>query len=454
MAAPIRLKDALRADLRSRIAIVGSGGKTTLLFRLAREFAGPVIVTTSTHLSQQQAALADHHFIIRSEGELKNIFADPQGIRQVTLLTGEPGKENWLDGLSPQWLEWIADEAGRRKLPVLIEADGSRCLPLKAPASHEPAIPPWVNQVVVVAGLNGLGQPLDAAHVHRPQLFAALSRLPEGERVSPQALQRVLLDVQGGLKNIPPGARKTVLLNQADSSELQAVGGKLAKGLLAGYAEAIVAMLHDPLHPVKAVYTRVAGIILVAGKSSRMGRTTPKVLLEWQGEPFVRKIARTALEAGLDPVVVVTGANADQVQRALEGLPVSIAHNPAWEDGQSGSLQAGLGCLPEDCGGAIFLLGDQPQVTVNVLTALVEAHRSTLSPILAPLVEERRANPVLFDRVTFSRLLELKGDTGGRALFSQYRVDWLPWHDSLLLLDVDTPEDYQRLIEAADERRV
>jgi probable selenium-dependent hydroxylase accessory protein YqeC len=446
---PIRLTNVLRADIHSRIAIVGSGGKTTLLFRLAREFDSPVIVTTSTHLSQQQAALADRHFIVHSEADIKDIFADPQGIKQIILLTGEPGKENWLDGLSPQELALIAQEADRRELPVLIEADGSRCLPLKAPASHEPAIPPWVNQVVVVAGLSGLGQPLDAAHVHRPQFFASLSQLAEGENVSPEALQRVLLAAQGGLKNIPQSARKTVLLNQADSSELQAVGGKLAQGLLTGYDAAVVARLHDVQNPIKAVYSRVAGIILAAGKSSRMGGPVSKVLMEWQGEPFVRKIARTALEAGLDPVVAVTGANPDQVNHALAGLPVILAHNPAWEAGQSASLQAGLHCVPESCGGAIFLLGDQPQVTVSVLTALVEAHRGSLSPIIVPLVEDRRANPVLFDRIAFSRLLELTGDTGGRALFSQYPVHWLPWYDSLLLLDVDTPQDYQRLIQAA-----
>ncbi|MBW7918094.1 MAG: nucleotidyltransferase family protein, partial [Anaerolineales bacterium] len=59
--------------------------------------------------------------------------------------------------------------------------------------------------------------------------------------------------------------------------------------------------------------------------------------------------------------------------------------------------------------------------------------------------EERRANPVLFDRVTFADLLQLKGDVGGRAIFHKYKVDYLPWHDETLLLDVDTPEDYERL---------
>jgi molybdenum cofactor cytidylyltransferase len=98
-------------------------------------------------------------------------------------------------------------------------------------------------------------------------------------------------------------------------------------------------------------------------------------------------------------------------------------------------------------GACIFLLVDQPQITASVLRALVEKHAAELQPVLAPMVQDQRANPVLFDRVTFKDLLELKGDVGGRGIFHKHRVEYLPWHDDRLLLDVDTPEMYQRLIE-------
>ena len=92
------------------------------------------------------------------------------------------------------------------------------------------------------------------------------------------------------------------------------------------------------------------------------------------------------------------------------------------------------------------MLSDQPQLTTTVLQALVESHAAQLQSILAPMVQDQRANPVLFDRVTFDDLLALTGDTGGRGIFHKYRVEYLPWHDDRLLLDVDTPEMYQRLI--------
>jgi molybdenum cofactor cytidylyltransferase len=97
-------------------------------------------------------------------------------------------------------------------------------------------------------------------------------------------------------------------------------------------------------------------------------------------------------------------------------------------------------------GGAIFLLADQPQVTPQIIRALVERHAQNMSAIVAPLAGDRRANPVLFDRETFQDLLGLSGDVGGRALFTKYAVDYVPWHDESLLLDVDTEDDYRKLL--------
>ncbi len=104
-------------------------------------------------------------------------------------------------------------------------------------------------------------------------------------------------------------------------------------------------------------------------------------------------------------------------------------------------------------GGAIFLLADQPQTPPTLIRSLVEMHARTLAPIIAPLVNGQRGNPVLFDRATFSDLLSLTGDVGGRSLFSRYPVEWLPWHDEGVLLDVDTEEDYSRLVGKGDVKR-
>ena len=230
-----------------------------------------------------------------------------------------------------------------------------------------------------------------------------------------------------------------------------AAGGRIARDLINVYDTVVIASLQDELLPVKALYAPTAAIILAAGKSNRfIGKQ--KVLLDWFGEPFVRKIARTALRAHLDPVVVVAGSEFHAIKQALDGLPVVILENKDWETGQSTSIKTGVRHLSDTVRSVIFLLADQPQVTETMLTALVEEHRQTASPIIAPLVEDRRTNPVLFDRATFGHLLELQGDTGGRAVFSKYRVDYLTWLDRLMIFDVDTQEDYLRLLTAYGAR--
>jgi len=450
----INLTRALRLNRALRLAFVGAGGKTSALFRLARELDPPVIVTTTTHLGEDQAALADLHLILEKPEDLERL---PNPLPdQVILVSGPPVLESRLGGLSFELFSGLAARvqaygSGRNEIPLLVEADGSRMRPLKAPAAHEPALPAEVDQVVVVAGLAGLGKPLTGKWVHRPERFADQGGIEPGAEITVEALARLLAHPQGGLKNIPPAARRVLLLNGAGTPALQAGAARLAHLLRETYDAVLVANIPlvtepNPGEPeVAAVYERTAGVILAAGAARRYGQA--KLLLPWRGEPLVRHSARTALQAGLSPVVVVAGAELEGVRQALEGLAVQVVHNPDWEAGQSTSVRAGLRALPEACGGAVFLLADQPQIPASLIQALVETHTTTLTPLVAPMVDGKRGNPVLFDRELFPELLSLSGDTGGRALFSRYPVVWIPWHDAAPLLDVDTPEDYRRLLE-------
>ena len=438
----LTLLHALRASNSSSIAFTGSGGKTTAMFQLARELStkSPVVVTASAHLGAWQVSLADKHVVINSVITLPDLEDELQGI---TLFTGELEGERTRP-LGPETLNALNEFCKQRGIPLLIEADGSRQKPLKAWAEHEPPIPSFVRQVVYVVGLSGIGKPLNDEIVHRPEIFSKLSGLHADEVITPEGLTRVAKHSDGGRKNIPSHARKTVLLNQANTPELQAVAQNMMRSLLQDFNSVVICSLEKG--EVFAVHEPVAGIILAAGESRRLGK--PKQLLDWRGQPFVRAVTRTALEAGLDPVIVVTGANRENVEAAIEDLTAKVMANKDWPEGQGSSIKKGVQVLnfENPVGAAIFLLVDQPQVTASILRALIEKHAEGLYPVVAPIVIDRRANPVLFDRVTFPDLLELEGDVGERAILHKHNVEYLPWHDDRLLLDVDTPEQYQRLI--------
>jgi len=242
-----------------------------------------------------------------------------------------------------------------------------------------------------------------------------------------------------------------LILQTCDTPEIQSVAHTMVDHLLPYFPSIIIASLENKV--IHAVHEPIAGIILAAGEASRFGK--PKQLLDWKGEPFVRVVARSALRAGLSPVIVVTGAHNQQVEEAVKDLDVKVIKNEDWKTGQGSSIREGVLSLTpapmgDGVGGAIFLLADQPQVGTSIIHALKEKHAEGLYPIVAPMVLDRRANPVLFDREAFSDLTQIEGDTGGRAIFHKYRVEYLPWHDDGLLLDVDTPEQYQRLISNED----
>lgn len=440
----MKLRDAFRLSPTPRLALIGSGGKTSAMFQLADEWDGPVLLTTTTHLSVEQARRATRHWVLEDPRELVERETD---LLQPgsTLITSAAGEDGRTPGASAEILSALRDIADAYGLPLLIEADGSRMLPLKAPAEHEPVVPDWVDTVVVVAGLSALGHPLSSEWVHRPDRFAALAEAPADSQITAGMIARVLGSSQGGLKGIPAEARRIALLNQTETPEQAAVAAEIADLLLEQYQAVVSAALRQGR--VDAVYERACAVILAAGQSERFG--APKVLLEWRGKPLVRRSAETALEAGLE-TVVVTGEHDREIRTVLEGLPVEIVANPQWAEGQSTSLHAGLASAGP-VGAIIFLLADQPFASSDLLRGLLDIHRRTLAPVVAPRVNGRRTNPVLFDRVTFTDLQNVRGDQGGRAVLEHWPVTYVDLDDERLLLDIDTPEDYRRLLDAEEE---
>src|SRR5512137_2464873 len=137
----------------------------------------------------------------------------------------------------------------------------------------------------------------------------------------------------------------------------------------------------------------IAGILLAAGSATRMGRN--KLLLELAGEPLARRAARRALEAGLAPLLVVLGHEAELVREALSGLPCRFVQNQDWSQGQSTSLSAGAAAVPPDAEAAVVLLADMPFVDGTAIRAVVARWRETGAPLVACRYGDVPAPPTL-----------------------------------------------------------
>jgi molybdenum cofactor cytidylyltransferase len=199
--------------------------------------------------------------------------------------------------------------------------------------------------------------------------------------------------------------------------------------------------------PVKGDGRRIAAIILAAGRSTRMGGPN-KLLAEIGGRPLVRIAAEEALASRVQPVIVVTGHQREQVEAALEGLKVQRVHNPDFADGLSTSLKAGLAAVPDEVDGAIVCLGDMPQVNaalIDRLAAAFDPERGAL--IVVPSSDGKRGNPVVWSRRFFHELATLEGDVGARHLIARYpeAMTEVQVSGSAALVDVDTPEALTRL---------
>ncbi|QXE91311.1 molybdenum cofactor cytidylyltransferase [Geomonas subterranea] len=192
---------------------------------------------------------------------------------------------------------------------------------------------------------------------------------------------------------------------------------------------------------------RVAGIILAAGEGSRMGTT--KQLLPFRGKSILEWVVESALASALHRVVVVVGHQAERIIPLIEGRGVEVALNTEYRRGQSSSLNCGLRSLGPETDAALFLLGDQPLITPALIDTLIRAYRCSQHPIVMPVFEGRRGNPVLFDRETFPGMEGLAADCGAKPLFEKYRERLLkvPVEDASIHFDVDTAADYRRLLE-------
>ena len=449
----MQLSHALRIHPKEVVVLVGGGGKTTLMFRLADELAASgrrVVTTMTTRIFVGQMNRAPARLVTEDEATLMAELPRALETHRHVIVAGEViVEQDKVQGVPPELLDRIAAHPAVDAL--IVEADGSRRLPLKAPAPHEPVIPTRATVVIPLVGLDVLGQPLDAEHVHRPQLVAELTGAALGDPVTPAMIAAVLAHPQGGAKDLPPSARVIPFLNKAEDEASLAAAREIARLLLQQpRIDSVLIGATQGDDPVREVWGRVGAVVLAAGEAKRFGAL--KQVLPWRGIPLVAHVADQALRCpDIDRVAVTIGAGAELVQAAIAGRDLSIITVPEWEQGQSRSVKAGLNALaprsplPAPHSALLFLLADQPGVSPELLSALIQRHRETLAPIVAPRHAGQRGNPVLFDQATFPEFDQLEGDIGARPIIQAHReeIAWVDWPTPEILEDIDVAADYK-----------
>jgi molybdenum cofactor cytidylyltransferase len=199
------------------VALVGGGGKSTAMFRLAREMVakgGHAITTTTTRIFGAQIALSPAH-VPAADATRERVAAALATHGQVLITGPTEAASGKAEGVSLDLFRrlrtWFPDAC------LLNEADGSRMRPFKAPAGHEPVIPVQTTLVIAVVGADVFGDTLDDDHVHRPELISVLSGAPIGTPITPEIVARVLAHPEGGRKGVPTGARVVVMINKVES---------------------------------------------------------------------------------------------------------------------------------------------------------------------------------------------------------------------------------------------
>lgn len=449
----MRITDALEVRPGDVVALVGAGGKTSTMFRLADELVQQgwrVVTTTTTRVAQDELSFAPQQVGFGHGMYLPKSLPEQLSLHRHVFVFTKTEPDHKVRGVRPAWLDENLAQAPFLDV-VIVEADGSRRLPMKAPLPHEPVIPSSASIVVPVISMEALGQPLDEAHIYGAEIVHRLTGHPLGEAVTSKTIAAVLIHPQLGVKGIPPGARIAPLLNRVTAETLSAAREVASYSLTDLNINRVLLGCVHSRDPVLETRRRIGAIILAAGESRRMGQ--PKMLLPWKGTSIIRRVCEQVIEAGVYEAVVVVGRWRDAIQMEVDDLPVRVIVNPDYEQGEMlSSLQAGIRAIWHTSDACMVVLGDQPAIQSTIARQLVECYFQGRGMIVAPSYQQRRGHPLIIDRIFWQSILDLPPGAVPRDLIraNEDQIYHLVVESDSVLRDIDTPDEYRRYLDESE----
>ncbi len=405
------------------IAVVGGGGKTSLIFELTRQLmmqGKRVIVGTSTHMAYE----AGRPFALWEDERRIQEHLRQYGYCVVGVWALERQKITCPP--SPDW-----SRLGALCDVLLVEADGAKRMALKVPADYEPVIPKEAELVIGVAGLDTLGKSIEEC-CHRPQLVAELLKKQPDHLVQWEDIAEICCHTLGMRKAVQDRAFK-ILLNKADTRERREAG------------ERIRSRIYQKLSGQKGLEVEVTSlqrrklsvVLLAAGNSRRFGEKN-KLLYEVNGVSLFERTIETIASLGCGSVTVVT--QYEEVEKIARRYKAKALYNPHPSEGIASSIRIGIGANDQaECW--MLCVCDQPYMTRETLEGLINCYFASSKGIAAMSVCGKIVNPSIFSREYKEELLSLEGDVGGKQVIVHHRKDTsvYPVSDEKELEDIDYP---------------
>ncbi|HEY9077145.1 MAG TPA: nucleotidyltransferase family protein [Anaerolineaceae bacterium] len=198
--------------------------------------------------------------------------------------------------------------------------------------------------------------------------------------------------------------------------------------------------------PVIHTSPTITAVVLAAGSSRRMG--SPKLTLPWGNSTVIGSVINTLVSTGISQIIVVTGGYKNEVENALVGHPVTLVHNKDYLEGEMiSSLKVGLHYVSEIAQAVLITLGDQPQIEPQVIHQILKVFSRENYPIIIPSYNHRRGHPWLLRNDYLAKVQKLGVSQSMRDFLSdqQQSIHYVDVNTNKVLMDLDTPEDYQRL---------
>ena len=389
------ITDALQIRLPEHavISVTGAGGKTSLVFAWARELAAAgksVIITTTTHMYRPERMEEDGISIVVSD--------DPERPDKVMAPPAD-----------------ILDSLRETADVVLIEADGSRRMPLKWPAEWEPVIPDYTDYTVCVAGLSALGRKTSEVVYRADELPDRFRR----DTVDMNLIHAVISSRDGGQKGVRGEFR--VFMNQVDDDIDRLASAYRLQQIFAvmGIQSAWGTLLEEP---------KIAVILEAAGNSSRFGSNKLLHVMD-DGRPMISSILDAVSPLDVYKKVLVT--QYDEVAAMAPEFDVVINDRP--DLGISRSMQLGLHA-GGDADAYMFCVCDQPGLSTTTIERLIEAYKKGTAGIVSLAWQGKMCNPKIFSSRYREELMALSGDTGGRQIIASHA-------DDLLLVEAESENE-------------